>query len=352
MLNKNQLIKQKIYFEMEKNNRKKIKALSVERFIKAQDAETDWTIGPFTQNHGMTFQKAVQWDDPLNIGWKSVSIFNPSLIEHDGQLFMFYRAAPQKESLCSRIGVAVFHESTGWVDYPKNPILYPTDEHEVLGCEDPKVYMADNKYFLFYNGIWDLHPGPVEGDAKSSVISADLACDIKMAVSEDLYHWQKKGLVVPYSVSQHWAKSAVIPRDSCGRAVKISGTYIMYISEGCGGRQFIGLSQDMIHWTFEQKSYLRLNSNEKLYEVACAVLEDNRLILDYYYKDDNGSDAGGQVLYNTANPFEQVALHHGATLSWGGLIQFHNKWVFAQGWDAPDQKEEMYLYQCQIHNEA
>lgn len=352
MLSKDYLMRQKVYFDTAKKSRKDIKSLSVYQFLKAQGAESDWAIGPFIKNQSMTFRKTMQWKDPLNINWESNSIFNPSLIEHEGQLFMFYRAAPQKESLCSRVGLAVFKENTGWVDYTENPILYPTDENESLGCEDPKIYKVENEYFMFYNGIWDLSFSSINRNDKLTTISADLACDVKVAVSKDLYHWEKRGIVVPYSFSKHWAKSAVIPRDSSGRAVKINGAYIMYVSEGCGGHQLIGLSQDMFHWRFDQKNYLYLSQREELHEVACAVFENNRIVLDYYYKDENGNDAGGQVLYNSENPFKQIARHNGATLSWGGLIRFNNKWMFAQGWDAPDQKEKMYFYQGPIHNEV
>ena len=44
-----------------------------------------------------------------------------------------------------------------------------------------------------------------------------------MAVSGDLIHWEKRGQVVPLSVSKYWAKSAVIPRNTKGEPVKLNG---------------------------------------------------------------------------------------------------------------------------------
>jgi predicted GH43/DUF377 family glycosyl hydrolase len=83
--------------------------------------------------------------DPTNIGWTASSVFNPSLIFHDGQLMLFYRASPRMESVASRIGIAVRVPEKGWTDSPENPIIYPTQDNEIYGCEDPKIYRHDGR---------------------------------------------------------------------------------------------------------------------------------------------------------------------------------------------------------------
>src|ERR1019366_2087150 len=114
-----------------------------------------WAIGPFAKDADLTFTPTAQWVDPLEIGWSAESIFNPSVIEHDAELVVFYRASPRKESTASRIGMAR-RSGSEWVDSPHNPIVYPTLDNEILGCEDPKIYRSDGRYFLFYNGIFPL----------------------------------------------------------------------------------------------------------------------------------------------------------------------------------------------------
>ncbi|MFP3393483.1 hypothetical protein SB782_32385, partial [Brevibacillus sp. SIMBA_076] len=121
------------------------------------------------------------------------------------------------------------HRDVSWHDFPAYAVLFAPLIMEALGCEDPKVYRLDDGYVLFYNAIWRREDGSV-------------AVDIMSAVSDDLDHWEKRGLVVPYDVSEYWAKGAVIPRDEHGRAVRIRGEYLMFLSEGCGGRPMVGHS--------------------------------------------------------------------------------------------------------------
>ena len=305
--------------------------ISTDQFS-AHYAETPpWAIGPFARDASLTFRLDGQWDDPTGIGWTSDSIFNPTVIERDGALHLFYRASPRKESTASRIGHAVRRDGV-WTDSPANPVISPTLENEVLGCEDPKVYGVDGRYVLFYNAIRRTETGEV-------------ACDIMVATSDDLEHWEKQGLAVPYDVSQNWAKGAVVPRDADGNAVRIGGEYLMFLSEGCGGRPMIGHSDDLVHWTFAEQPYLDLTPlNGSLYEVACAVVDGDDLVLDFFYADEHGDFAAAQALYAQSAPFTQLAINRGGSLAWGGLQTLDGDWTFAQGWDAPPGSREMYFY--------
>ncbi|MFE4470174.1 hypothetical protein ACFRFH_15280 [Leifsonia sp. NPDC056824] len=291
----------------------------------------DWAIGPFQRDPALTFRLDGQWDDPTGVGWTSSAIFNPSMIERDGELHLFYRASPRMESLASRIGHAVLRDGV-WHDDPANPIVYPTLPNEPLGCEDPKVYEVDGRYVLFYN-------------ANRRTEAGENAVDIMGMISDDLVSWEKIGLVVPLEVSQDWAKGAVVPRDEHGRAVRIGGEYLMFLSEGCGGRPMIGHSDDLVSWTFAEQPYLDLSSLPgSLYEVACAVVRGDDLVLDFFYADENGDFAAAQADYSVDAPFTQLGLHRGGSLAWGGLQKVDGRWSFAQGWDAPRGERELYVY--------
>ena len=128
-------------------------ALAQDDFSGVYPQNPEWAVGPFTKDDSLTFAPQGQWNDPTGIGWTSESIFNPSIIEHDGALTMFYRASPKKETTSSRIGFAR-HTAEGWVESASNPVIYPTLDNELLGTEDPKIYSADGKFYLFYNGIF------------------------------------------------------------------------------------------------------------------------------------------------------------------------------------------------------
>lgn len=349
MLNQEQLLRHKRCFEeaIAKEIRGIIADISVEEFGCDRETKPAWAIGPFEKNDALTYTKTARWKDPTNVGWRSGFIFNPSLVEHDGKLYMFYRCAPKKETLCSRIGLAVYDPQTGWQDYGDNPVIFPEEEDEILGCEDPKIYKLKDRFVMFYIGVSELpadKDGLMLGDHLMQV-----TCHVKMAVSRDLLHWEKRGRVVPLSVSKYWAKSAVIPRNPQGEPVKINGQYIMYISEGCGGVQHVGYSENMLDWRFEPQPFLDVSEYGMLYEVACAAVDysddEDALLLDFYYRKPDGNNGGGQAIFSRKEPFRQLELHQGASLSWGGLIRYQGKLTFAQGWDAPTGTEEMYIYQ-------
>ena len=308
-----------------------------------------WAIGPFQKKEEMTFHMPKQWRDPTGIEWSAGFIFNPSLIEKDGALYLVYRATPKKETYAGRIGMAVYTPENGWRDYENNPIIYPTADNESYGCEDPKLYRVNDRYFLFYQSSW-----PTQGSeefelyASQDYLASFTGSDINLAVSDDLMHWEKKGTIMDYSVSRLWSKGAVIPRDPAGNAVKIDGRYVMFLSDGLGAQQHVGYSDDMINWTFEKRKYLDISQYGHLYEVSCAVIDhDNEkkdMVLDFYYRNKDGKNAAGQMLYDRSDIYKQIEFHEGGTLAWGGLIKYHGEWLFAQGWDAKNGDRDMFFY--------
>lgn len=322
-------------------------ALAVAQFSSPEvfGAASDWALGPFRQDDALTFRPVGQWPDPTGVGWTSSSIFNPTLIHRQGRLHLFYRASPRKESLASRIGHAVYTPAEGWRDDAANPVVFPTEDDELWGCEDPKVYEADGRYMLFYNAIW-----PLAGTKEPELFPSpgwplgEVGCDIRMAVSDDLETWEKVGVVVPHEVSRLWAKGAVIATDGEGRAVRFGGEYLMFLSEGCDGIPTVGRSSDLVEWRFQAQPYLDIDEWGTLHEVACAVVSGGVLVLDFFFSDRSGHFGAGQARYDPADPFRQMELHRGGALAWGGLIRWHDRWLFGQGWDAPPDRRELSFY--------
>lgn len=332
--------------------------LSQDDFSSALPEHPDWAIGPFRRDGRLDFRPRGQAADPVGIGWTSASVFNPSLIADGEDLVMFYRSSPRKESLSSRIGLARLPGAGGpdaqweeprWEDL--GPILWPTLDNELFGCEDPKIYRADGRWFLFYNGIF-----PVEDEDRARFPSPDyeigeVGCDINLAVSDDLVHWEKLGPIIGHEDSRLWAKGAVIVRDPYGTPIRVGAQYLMYLSEGCGGEPLVGRSADLVTWTWARQPYLDLAPlGGHLLEVACAVSghRGDDLVLDFFYADPDGAFAAAQARYDLARPFEQTALSRGGTLSWGGLLQRDGRWLMAQGWDAPPGEREISLYRAPI----
>jgi hypothetical protein len=317
-----------------------------DHFSARYEQTPDWAIGPFDRDSTLTFTPTSQWPDPTGIGWTASAIFNPSLIRHDGRLVVVYRASPSMESTASRIGMAVHDPATGWTDSPRNPLIYPTRDNELHGCEDPKIYRADGRYFLFYNAVFPVDPADAARHLSPNYAIEDIGCDINLAVSDDLVNWTKIGPIVPHEVSRLWCKGAVIPRDANGDAVRVDGEFLMYLSEGCNGTLQIGLSEDLVHWQFEERHYLDLAPLEGLlHEVACAAaLDDGRIVLDIFCRADAAGTFAAQALYHRDSPFRPISLNKGGSLSWGGLLQHGGTWLFAQGWDASAGVRELSFY--------
>lgn len=320
--------------------------LSQERLSREYDP-CDWAIGPFERIDRLTFEKKSHWPDPWNIGWEGKTIHNASLIEEHGKLYMFYRCNPSMEALSSRMGLAIYEESKGWTDYAENPILYSTLDNENLGCEDPKIYRAEGKYFLFYEAVF----APTAEERKQYLDAnypvGEVGCEINMAVSSDLIHWEKMGPVLPRNMTHLWAKGGVISKDGQGNALKLNGKYMMFVSEGCGGKQVIGYSDDMRHWEFRYETFLDASPLGRLFEVMGLVAEtaeSEHLVMDFFYDDGSGITRGAEALYHKSEPTKQIALNRGSILNVGGMIRYQGRWVHAQGWDAPNGKAVMYLY--------
>jgi len=324
------------------------KSLSSNRLSKEYELGKDWIVGPFENVNELTYTLTEQWKDPLNIGWNCTAIHNCSLLPHDGKLFMFYRANPSMESLSSRIGIAVYEEGLGWKDYAGNPIIYSTLDNENLSCDDPKVYKVDDKFVMFYQACYTPTQDDLSMYFDSNYPVKEVAVDINVAISYDLYHWEKKGPILSKQMSHLWAKAAVVPKTPDGQAIKINGKYIMYISEGCGGKQVIGYSEDMLNWDFEYQEFLDTSSIGQLYEVACSISdfnENSNIVLDFFYNDGTEICRAGQALYHRSEPAKQLDINRGGTLSWGGMIKYRDKWLYAQGWDAPYRMPVMFFYQ-------
>lgn len=312
------------------------------------DKPSSWRIGPFALDKTLTFTKSRPFDDPTGIGWKSTILGNPTLIERDGDLHMFYRAYPRKESQSTRLGHAVYVSKKGWVDLSGPPMLYSTEPDEINSVEDPKIYKMDDTYYLFYNAVW-APDAEFSARVRQGYRDWGIFVVTKLAVSKDLVHFEKKGQVVPYSVSKGWSKGAVIPRDPSGQAVKIHGKYLMFLSEGCGDTQFIGYSDDLLNWQFQQQTYINFPQEMgRLAEVACCAANfessGQYFVLDLFYRDRNQKYQAAQALFHIDNPTKPLAIEKGGSLAWGGLLKYRGDWIVAQGWDSPKDRQEIYVY--------
>jgi predicted GH43/DUF377 family glycosyl hydrolase len=169
---------------------------------------------------------------PGQFPWTEAGVFNPTAIKMGAQIILLFRAQDRKGT--SRIGFAASSDGIYFKVRPQ-PVLSPDAEYEKNGdVEDPRVVAIEGTYYLTYTG-YDGH-------------SAQLC----LAVSQDLIHWQRKGVIMPAykgTWNTQWTKSgAILPR-------KINGKWWMYYlgtrTDADGQpRDYMGLAEslDLLHW--------------------------------------------------------------------------------------------------------
>jgi len=112
----------------------------------------------------------------FGVDFENEGVLNPTCIEKDGILHMFYRAVSKGNY--STIGYCQIKDDK--IIYRSDkPILFPEYKYESHGVEDPRVTFLDGKYFMFYTAF----------DGTNALVA--------YAVSDDLKNWIKKGLITP-----------------------------------------------------------------------------------------------------------------------------------------------------------
>jgi predicted GH43/DUF377 family glycosyl hydrolase len=104
-------------------------------------------------------------------------VLNPAVIQVGNTIHLFYRALAKDNY--STIGYCKLSAPMQIEHRNDEPLLVPESEDEMHGLEDPRVVEIEGTYYMTYtafNGI--------------NALGA-------LATSEDLIHWDKKGIIVP-----------------------------------------------------------------------------------------------------------------------------------------------------------
>jgi len=173
-------------------------------------ADTDsWQLGPWTKYENNPILTSGDFE------WESKNVLNPTAIVKDGKIYLLYRA--QTHDMTSYIGMAVSEDGFNFVK-EKEPVLFPTEDYEKAGVEDPRIVEIDGTYYMTYTG-W--------------IRTTNYLC---LATSKDLYNWEKKGKMLP-----DWPTAtksgAIVPQ-------KINGKYHMYFGDT---NMYYATSEDLIN---------------------------------------------------------------------------------------------------------
>ncbi len=203
----------------------------------------DWAIGPFAKHGGnpVFSPQPGAWDS----GRFGGGVHNGAVVKRDGWIYYVYRGEfpiPDDELCATRkvdgidylcdIGIARSRDGIAF-ERVAGP-LFRDGGDEVYSFEDVCVAEAGGRYFMFLNR-WDwLH----HDDPSIS--------GVFLAVSDDLIHWEKRGLLFPGAKRIH--RNPCVLQDGDNRAVRDgNGRFVMYINDG-----LIAFSDDLLNWKSEE----------------------------------------------------------------------------------------------------
>jgi beta-1,2-mannobiose phosphorylase / 1,2-beta-oligomannan phosphorylase len=119
---------------------------------------------------GILFQKTP-------IEFENSGVLNPAVIKEGEFVHIFYRAVSFNNF--STIGYCKLEGPATIIKRNKTPIIVPEFDYESHGVEDPRIVKIDELYYLSYTAYDGIN-----------ALGA-------LAVSSDLIHWEKKGIIVP-----------------------------------------------------------------------------------------------------------------------------------------------------------
>jgi predicted GH43/DUF377 family glycosyl hydrolase len=111
------------------------------------------------------------------IEFENSGVLNPGVIKEGEFVHVFYRAVSFNNY--SSIGYCKLEGPATILKRNKTPLIVPEFEYESHGVEDPRIVKIDELYYLSYTAYDGIN-----------ALGA-------LAVSSDLIHWEKKGIIVP-----------------------------------------------------------------------------------------------------------------------------------------------------------
>ncbi|NEW83644.1 MAG: hypothetical protein GZ094_14935 [Mariniphaga sp.] len=332
-------------------------------------AQGKWDLGTFVKTKENPIVKAdstLTFFCPVKkelVKWQKADVFNPAAIVKDGKVYLFTRSEDNPKAILggrtSRIGLAVSEDGIHFKNF-KEPVLFPdNDEFNKYdypgGCEDPRIVeTAEGLYVIAYTS-WNYK-----------------VPRLSIAISKDLFHWQKKGPALAKASNGKFldlaSKSAsIITKMVNGRPIvaKINGKYWMY-----WGEQFVNLAWSENLWDWNPL----LDKNGELKKIMTtrpgkfdsdltecgppALMTDKGILLLYNGKNavnenatstlPKGTYSVGEVLFDLNDPekiihrtdsyilkptlpHEMTGQYAAGTTFSEGLVFFKNKWFLYYG---------------------
>ncbi len=128
--------------------------------------------------------------EKTTLGFECDAVLNPAVIRFNNTIHLFYRAVSKGNF--STIGYCTLRHPLEVGIRMDTPLLFPQFDYEAHGVEDPRIVQIDELFYLTYTAYDGLN-----------ALGA-------LAVSTDLQHWEKKGIItaqITYDAFHHLAES-------------------------------------------------------------------------------------------------------------------------------------------------
>jgi predicted GH43/DUF377 family glycosyl hydrolase len=139
------------------------------------------------------------------LGFENEGVLNPAVINENGVVHLFYRAVSKGNY--SSIGYCKLKGHLAIEERSDTPVVFPQFDYESHGVEDPRITKIDDLYYLSYTAY----------DGVNALGA--------LALSKDLVHFDKMGLIVPKITYDEFSHLA-------GSKGKINGKYLRYNEHG------------------------------------------------------------------------------------------------------------------------
>lgn len=178
-------------------------------------------------------------------GWDSGhyggGVHNGSVIKKDGCFWYLYRGefrTPNDPRLAAQLATGIdYHcdiglaKSSDGIRFERvaGP-FFRDDEHFIYSYEDVCLVTHEGKFYAYFNQ-WNW------------VNTRDTSqCGVCMAVSDDLFHWDFKGILFPTAARTH-RNPCVLQNPNNEAICDKNGRFVMYLNDG-----IVAYSEDLIHW--------------------------------------------------------------------------------------------------------
>ncbi len=135
------------------------------------------------------------------LGFEVEGVLNPAVIYEQEFIHIFYRAVGKGNY--STVGYCKFKNPLEIESRSDTPVLFPQFDYECQGVEDPRIVKIDELFYLTYTAY----------DGVNALGA--------LAISKDLVHWEKLGLIVPQITYDEFNRLA-------GSKEKLNDKYLRY----------------------------------------------------------------------------------------------------------------------------